>query len=241
MFQCLDDRAHLRAQRALHHDRVAGADGVEHGRLQFRRGLGIAALAQRGKGLPERVHQGPGTEDEVDLGGFQRRRQAPVQAFALGAEFQHVAEHGDAAALRPDRRLAEQRDGRRHGGRVGVVAFVDQQRAAAGHLQRHAGAAADRRLELAERQRGERQIGAGERGGGEHGERVLHHVAAGRAELVGDRLAENDGLDGRAFRLQRIAHQKGVGIFVFAEGNDAGDVRFLRRGDETVDIDRCRG
>ena len=42
-FQRLDDRTHFRAQRALHHHRVAVANGVEHGRFQSRRGLGIAA------------------------------------------------------------------------------------------------------------------------------------------------------------------------------------------------------
>ena len=59
-----------------------------------------------------------------------------MQGGALRAELQHVAEHGDAAAARADRRLAEQRDRRAHRGRVGVVAFVDQQRAAARHVER---------------------------------------------------------------------------------------------------------
>ena len=59
------------------------------------------------------------------------------------AQFQHVAEDGDAAALRSDLGLAEQRDGGSHRGRVGVVALVDQQRLAVRQAERDALAAAD--------------------------------------------------------------------------------------------------
>ena len=109
-----------------------------------------------------------------------------MQFRALRAELQHVAEHRDAPAARPDRRLAEQRERRAHRGRIGVVALVDQQRRAARHVERQARAAAGRRLRVGERQRRQRQIGAGERRRRQHRERVLHHVAARRAELVGD-------------------------------------------------------
>ena len=104
----------------------------KHGRFQPRRRLGIAAPGARGKSLPQRVHQRPATEHEVDPGGLDRLRKFAMQIGPWRPEFQHVAEHGDAPAALPDRRLAEQRDRRAHRRRVGVVAFVDQQGGAAG-------------------------------------------------------------------------------------------------------------
>ena len=240
-FQRLDDRPHFRAQRALHHHRVAGAEACEHGRLQRRRGLGIAAPRAGGKSLPERAHQRAGAVHEIDPGGGDRLGQSACKAAPCVAEFQHVAEHGDAAAARADRRLAEQRDRRPHRGRVGVVAFVDQQRAAARHAERGAGAAAGRGLQLGERERGEREIGAGERAGRQHGERIEHQVPARRAEFVGHVLAEDVGLDGRGVGLQSVTHKPRLGLRVLAEGDDAGDARLLGGGGEPVDIARCRG
>ena len=157
------------------------------------------------------------------------------------AQFQHVADDGDAAALRPDLGLAEQRDGGRHRGRVGVVALVDQQRLAVRQAERDAGAAADRGFEPAERQRGDGEIGAGERDGRQHGERVHDDVPAGRAEPVGDRRAEDHGLDGRGVRQQRMAHQPRVGLAVGAEGDDAADAGRLGGGGEALVLAHCRG
>ena len=110
----------------------------------------------------------------------QRLGQRRVQPFALIAQFQHVAEDGNAAALRADVGLAEQRDGGCHRRRIGVVAFVDQQSGSARNFQCHAGTAADRRAQLIERQRGQRQIGAGQRRRRQHGERIEHQMLAGR-------------------------------------------------------------
>ena len=125
-------------------------------------------------------------------------------ARPFGAEFQHVAEHGDAPAARPDRRLAEQRERGAHRGRIGVVAFVDQQRRAAGQVRASMRAPRPRAgCELGERQRREREIGADQRGRRQHGERIVHEMAARRAELVGHVVAEDVGLDGRAVRMQR--------------------------------------
>ncbi len=49
----------------------------------------------------------------------------------VAAEFQHVAEHGDAPPLAGDGRGVEQRHRRLHRGGVGVVALVDQRDRAA--------------------------------------------------------------------------------------------------------------
>ena len=111
-----------------------------------------------------------------------------MQLRTLRAEFQHIAEHSDAAALRTDRRLAEQRNGGGHGGRVGVVAFVDQQGAAARQPQSDAGAAANGRLIAVEGKGRERKIGAGEDTGRQYRQRIEYQMSARRAELVGDVL-----------------------------------------------------
>ena len=137
------------------------------------------------------MHQRPAAEDEVDALRHHRLDQAAMQIGAARPELQHVAEHRDAAALPRDVGLAEQRDGRLHRGRIGVVALVDQQRAPAGKLELAARAAAGRRREPGERERRQREIGARERGRGQHRQRIHHDMAAGRAELVGDVGAED--------------------------------------------------
>ena len=135
-FQRLDDRSHFRAQRALHHHHVAVVDGIEHGRLQRRRGLGIAAPAVGGKGLPQRTHQGPRAEHQVDVGLLQRagerrgairRRRGPAPACRRA---RRCGGRAGRAGAWPSSAMAA-----RHRGRIGVVALVDQQRAAARHAQ----------------------------------------------------------------------------------------------------------
>ena len=66
------------------------------------------------------------------------------------AEFQHVAEHGDAASRRLQ---AQHRECRAHRGGVAVVALVEQQRGAAGHGDLPARAAAGDRREAFQRAR----------------------------------------------------------------------------------------
>ncbi len=83
-------------------------------------------------------------------------------------------------------------------------------------------------VRFGERQRREREIGAGERRRRQHRERIQHHMAAGRAELVGDVGAEDARLHGRGVRLQRELDQPRVGLGVLAERDDAADARRLR-------------
>ena len=62
----------------------------------------------------------------ADRPGLWRvRRERGVHRRALGSEFQHVADDGDAPAARPGLGRAQQRERRAHRGRIGVVAFVD--------------------------------------------------------------------------------------------------------------------
>ena len=95
----------------------------------------------------------------------RRRRQFAVQFGAARSELQHVAENRDAPAERADTGLTEQRERCAHRGGVGVIAFVDQERRTARHVQRHAGAAPARRLQVCERECRQCKIGAGQRGG----------------------------------------------------------------------------
>ena len=120
-----------------------------------------------------------------------------MQFAALRAELQHVAENCNAAALLPDRRLRQQRDRRPHGRRIGVIAFVDQQSGPSRNRQRAARAAAARRLEIAQRKRGEREVSSGERRRRQDGKRVECNVAARHPDLVGHRLPQDAGFYGR--------------------------------------------
>jgi hypothetical protein len=52
--------------------------------------------------------------------------QFAMQLGAARPEFQHVAENRNAPAKLAQIGLAEQGERRTHGGRIGIVAFVDQ-------------------------------------------------------------------------------------------------------------------
>ena len=75
----------------------------------------------------------------------------------------------------------------------------------------------DARLEVAQRERRERKIGADQHGRRQHGQRIVHEMAPGRPDLVGQRVAENVGLDGRAVRMQGAFDQTRIGLGVLAE------------------------
>ena len=120
-----------------------------------------------------------------------------MQSAALGAEFQHVAEDGDAASVPTDRRLAEH--GKRGGNRsrIGVVAVVDDERRTARRLDFDRRAAAGDRTELAKRQRSEREIGADKFGRRQNRKRIADQMPARRADLIGEIGAEDLRLDRR--------------------------------------------
>ena len=86
-----------------------------------------------------------------------------MQRGTAGSQFEHIAEHRDPPAARPDRRMAEHVQRRRHRGRIGIVAFVDQDGLAARNAEPAPHAAARRRLDLRQRQRGAREVGADQR------------------------------------------------------------------------------
>ncbi len=147
--------------------------------------------------------------------------------------------------MRADRCPAEHLQRRRHGSRIGVVAFIDDKRRAAGKLDCDRRAAAGDRREFGERQRRERKIGADQFGRRQDRERIDDEMAAGRADLVGEFDAEDFRLDGRAARMQRAFDQPRIGRFMLAERNDAGDAGLfgaaLEMGElRDIAIDDCR-
>ena len=215
-------------------------DRAEDFRLERRGVLRIAAAALGGKRIPQRFHQRAGAEHEIDRIGEHRVGERRMQRRALGTELEHVAEHRDAPAEPLHRHLPEQRERRAHRGRVGVVALVDQQHRAAGHIERDALAAPDRRLELGERERREREVGAEQLRRREHAERVVDHVPARRAELVGDVVAEDARLHGRGLGLQRDLHEPRVGTLALAERHDPLDAGGLRGAPAAARTARCR-
>src|ERR1700753_4499816 len=56
LFERVHNRLHLRAERSLDHDGIAGANGRDRLNLKCRRALGIAAPLARGKGVPQITH-----------------------------------------------------------------------------------------------------------------------------------------------------------------------------------------
>ncbi len=106
------------------------------------------------------------------------------------------------------------------GRRIGVVAFVDDKRQSVRQFEFYPRAAAGRRRLLGQCNRRPREIGAHQAGGSQHGERIHHQMPSGCADLVGDRLAQDLCLDGRAVRVQCAFEKTGLGARVFAERDD---------------------
>src|ERR1700683_1052513 len=57
LFERVDNRFHLRAQRSLDHDRIAGANRPDRLGFETSSTLGIASPFARGKGIPQIAHQ----------------------------------------------------------------------------------------------------------------------------------------------------------------------------------------
>ncbi len=83
------------------------------------------------KRVTKRGHERPGGEHEIGFRLGKRLGQLGVHLCRILPEFAHVAEDGDAPAALAGRGLPEKRDCRAHGRRIGIVAFVDEERGAA--------------------------------------------------------------------------------------------------------------
>ena len=136
--QGLDDERGVGAVGALDHHRVARTDGCEHRGGEFGGVVGPDAAAPLRQGLVQVAHGGAGEVGRRDVGGADGLGQLGVVAGGLGAEFQHVGEHGQAAG----RSLGQGVERGAHGDRVGVVALVHQGDLAAGDGDGAGGAAA---------------------------------------------------------------------------------------------------
>ena len=107
---------------------------------------------------------------------MHRRGEAGVERGAVRAKLAHRPEHRDPpldAAL-----LAEALQGRRHRRRIGVVAFVDQQRIAAVDREPVALAAALEPAHVGQREPGDRDVGADRLDRRQHRQRVGHPMVA---------------------------------------------------------------
>ena len=130
------------------------------------------------------------------------------------AQFQHVAQDGDAAAARADRRPCPARSSAaRHRGRIGVVALVDQQRFAAGNAERDRGrrgptgaCICDSASALCARSAPASDAAAST------ASEFIAMWRPGHAELVGDVMAEDVRMHGRARRVQRDVEQPRIGV-----------------------------
>src|SRR5580704_17056964 len=99
------------------------------------------------------MHQRTAAEYQIDGIGLDRRGETAMQRLALRPQFEHVAEDGNAPALRPDRRLAEQSERGIDGDRIGVVALVNEERRTARQIELDRRTTAGDGLELGKRQR----------------------------------------------------------------------------------------
>src|SRR5579872_882435 len=114
LFERGDNGFHLRAERTLDHDGVAGANGGEKLRFEIRRAIGIAAPLAGGKGVPQVAHQRATTIHEINVIGLDGVIQAGMQLRAGRPQFKHIAEDGDAPSLRANLRTPEHAERRRH-------------------------------------------------------------------------------------------------------------------------------
>ena len=173
------DRPHAAAERALDQNHVARTefrteDVGEAFRLWF-----VSAATGGVEGAVEVSHQRTRGEDEIDPGRFQVVGEFGVPALRLLSELQHVAEHGEPApARRERRRLGECRDSGADGCRARVVALVDQLTEAA--CDRNAVTHAPARARPKRAERGGRALDrcAGGMDTGQHGHAVQRPVPA---------------------------------------------------------------
>ena len=127
--QRLDDGRHARAERALDHDDIAGTDRGQHLRLERGRVLCIAAAAAGGKSLPQRLHQRPAAEHEIDRIGGDRRRRAPrCSARPLGPSSSMSPSTAMRRPRGPTGAWPSTASAAAHRSRIGIVALVDEQR-----------------------------------------------------------------------------------------------------------------
>ena len=152
------------------------------------------------------------------MGVEHRRREASMKLGAVRPELAHRPEDRD-----PPLGLlfaAEALEGRRHRGRIGIVALVDQQRLAAGELERMALAAALEARHVGEREPGRRDVGAQRLDRCQHGKRVGHPMLAALRDGEGQLTLQKRRADqtGAALRDHGM-HRVDVGIAA-AEGDD---------------------
>ena len=97
------------------------------------------------------------------------------------AKLQHIAENGDAAAMRTRFERAGHSKSRPHRGRIGVIALVDQGKGAGGRRNHDPFAATFLRLEKGQRLDSRVEVGSGTLDGEQDRKRVFGEMTALRA------------------------------------------------------------
>ena len=118
-----------------------------------------------------------------------------MQIWRIRAEFQHIAEHGNAAVKFGAGNCVECGERRPHRSWVGVIAFVDQENFSAGNGERCARATTRRRRQCREGQEGRFEECANGVEGRNDGKRIFGNVAAGDGNPIENSFVANAGDD----------------------------------------------
>src|SRR5688500_18589549 len=133
------------------------------------------------------------------------------------AEFQHVAEHGNALALPLGLGPAQHLEGCPHRAWIGIVTLIDQKQFAARRLEPVAHAASLRWLNALERLGCGCEIRADKLGSAKHSKRVHDDMLSGHADPIGDALAQDRCVYGGRTVLKPAPLEPDVGGLGLAE------------------------
>ena len=151
-----------------------------------------------------------------------------VHLGRLRAQFQHVAEHGDALPVYAQLGPAEHVEGGVHGGWVGVVAVVDQLEHAAGQVDQVALATRLGRLDTRQLGRRGGRIRPNSGDSSQDRQRIRDPMGARQADIEFQMPAQDIGADAAAAGFERAIGKPYVCPGVLAEPNDPREARRIR-------------
>ena len=232
VLQRFDHPSHAAAGRALHHHHIAGLHRLGHqcGGLV---GIGgVRGTPVVGQDIVHVAHQGTGGEHQVDARLHRRFGQAGMQGAGVGSQFQHVAQHRQAASARRRHRGGQAGQGGPHRGRAGVVGFVDDDDLPIAPREGLAGAAAFRSDHPGQRWGGILERHADGSGRQQHGQAIARPLAAGNTDPVVQRLIAEQGEDQGGVVLDGEIQQAPIGFDRGAEALAIDNPGCLRRGQQ---------
>ncbi len=192
----------------------------------------MRALPAGRQGRRQLRHQRAAREDLVDPRRLHLGRKIGMKAGCLGPELEHVAEGGEPTAGH----RAENGERGSHGGRIGVVAFVDERHRAARDGKAATLAPTGKRLESPETRGQRRRIELQRVADGEHRQRVHHPVPTRQRYLEADTVAAPHGEDVAAVGPEVGIDETPVGVQMGTESQDAPRAGPLRAGEEPREL-----